>query len=278
MYTDSESTLDLLTNDEVALLFRAIFRYVKDGELLVTDDRTLNVVFNMFRIHLDNDADKYEEVCEKRRQAGKRGAAVTNAMRWGNQQMSANDDNNQQMSANVIKSQQTSHDNDIVNDNDNESDIDNDIDNDIDINNRRKNINININAKKEKQQDNLAKRKDTFTQSVKAFATIYGEDMTNEFIDYWTEPNKSGTRMRYELERTWDLSRRLARWSKNNQNHKPINSNNSNENNRTSNDGESARDRSIREANESIERAFAEIDARRLQQNNEEVPDIILPW
>ena len=41
-------------------------------------------------------------------------------------------------------------------------------------------------------------------------------DVSNEdkkaFIDYWTEPNKSGTKMRFELERTWHLSRRLSRW------------------------------------------------------------------
>jgi len=36
-----------------------------------------------------------------------------------------------------------------------------------------------------------------------------------EFIDYWTEWNKSGTKMRFELERTWDLKRRLERWASN---------------------------------------------------------------
>jgi len=34
-----------------------------------------------------------------------------------------------------------------------------------------------------------------------------------EFIDYWTEPNKSGTKMRFEMEKTWDLKRRLSRWA-----------------------------------------------------------------
>jgi len=38
-------------------------------------------------------------------------------------------------------------------------------------------------------------------------------EVRKEFIDYWTEPNKSGTKMRFELERTWDLSRRLHRWA-----------------------------------------------------------------
>lgn len=37
-------------------------------------------------------------------------------------------------------------------------------------------------------------------------------DILQEFFDYWSEPNKSGTKLRYELEKTWDLNRRLKRW------------------------------------------------------------------
>jgi hypothetical protein len=40
--------------------------------------------------------------------------------------------------------------------------------------------------------------------------------MCNEFYLYWTEPNKSGTKMRFEMEKTWDIGRRLARWANNN--------------------------------------------------------------
>jgi hypothetical protein len=41
-------------------------------------------------------------------------------------------------------------------------------------------------------------------------------ELRKEFIAYWTEPNKSGTKMRFELEKTWDLSRRLHRWANTN--------------------------------------------------------------
>lgn len=43
----------------------------------------------------------------------------------------------------------------------------------------------------------------------------YPEEMKTEFFDYWTEPNKSGTQLRFEMEKTWHLGRRLARWAKN---------------------------------------------------------------
>lgn len=43
----------------------------------------------------------------------------------------------------------------------------------------------------------------------------FPEVIKKEFFDYWTEPNKSGTKMRFELEKTWHLGRRLARWVNN---------------------------------------------------------------
>ena len=44
-------------------------------------------------------------------------------------------------------------------------------------------------------------------------ATSYPNDMKEKFIAYWTEPNKSRTRVRYQMEKTWDTSRRLALWA-----------------------------------------------------------------
>ena len=44
----------------------------------------------------------------------------------------------------------------------------------------------------------------------------YGTQMLRDFFDYWTEPNRSGTKMRFELQQTFDINRRLARWARNN--------------------------------------------------------------
>jgi hypothetical protein len=38
------------------------------------------------------------------------------------------------------------------------------------------------------------------------------ENEFNKFYVYWTEPNKSGTKVRYELETTFDVKRRLFTW------------------------------------------------------------------
>ena len=39
--------------------------------------------------------------------------------------------------------------------------------------------------------------------------------MLREFYDYWREPNKSKTKMKFELQETWDLKLRLIKWEKN---------------------------------------------------------------
>ena len=41
------------------------------------------------------------------------------------------------------------------------------------------------------------------------------EKEIERFTDYWTEPNKSGTKQRWELERTFDLIRRVKTWFNN---------------------------------------------------------------
>ena len=44
--------------------------------------------------------------------------------------------------------------------------------------------------------------------------------MLRKFFDYWSEMNKSGTKMRFELERTWEVSKRLATWASRDNNFK----------------------------------------------------------
>ena len=36
-----------------------------------------------------------------------------------------------------------------------------------------------------------------------------------KFVSYWTEPNQSGTKVRWELQRTFDVKRRLTNWFSN---------------------------------------------------------------
>jgi len=68
---------------------------------------------------------------------------------------------------------------------------------------------------KELKNKRIKEKKLNLINELKNYLNIYDKEMLNDFFDYWTEPNKSQTKLRYELEKTWDLSRRLKRWAKN---------------------------------------------------------------
>jgi hypothetical protein len=43
----------------------------------------------------------------------------------------------------------------------------------------------------------------------------YDKPILDGFTDYWTEPNKSKTKMKFELQQTWSTNLRLKNWEKN---------------------------------------------------------------
>ena len=70
-------------------------------------------------------------------------------------------------------------------------------------------------------KDNIDIRKLKFADTLKPFVEKYGKEMIRAFYDYWVEPNKSNTKFRQELQKTWDVKRRLDAWSSNDANFKP---------------------------------------------------------
>jgi len=58
----------------------------------------------------------------------------------------------------------------------------------------------------------LQQRKQLFEVRVFEFIKIYPEAMLEKFFNYWSEMNKSGSQMRWEMEKTWELKRRLQTW------------------------------------------------------------------
>jgi hypothetical protein len=77
-------------------------------------------------------------------------------------------------------------------------------------------------SKEPKKVKNIDDRKLEFAQTLKPFLDQYGKDMINKFYSYWTEPNKSNSKFKQEMLKTWSLSHRLANWNSNNFNSKPV--------------------------------------------------------
>jgi len=72
---------------------------------------------------------------------------------------------------------------------------------------------INKNNNKNNNNNNISNRRNEFVFEVLSFD--YDESILNGFIDYWTEPNKSNTKMKYELNKTWSTKLRLKTWANN---------------------------------------------------------------
>ena len=84
--------------------------------------------------------------------------------------------------------------------------------------NKTKENSTKVEQKKVKVDKDAAKaatlaRRNSFYDSLIPFINQYSKEMIRAFFDYWSELNKSGTKMRYELEKTWELPRRLVTWA-----------------------------------------------------------------
>ena len=65
---------------------------------------------------------------------------------------------------------------------------------------------------KERINKNTLNKENKF--KVKVFSFDYPKNMLDNFFDYWSEPNRSGSKMRFEIQPTFDIARRLKTWSK----------------------------------------------------------------
>lgn len=67
-------------------------------------------------------------------------------------------------------------------------------------------------AEKEKTIDERAAE---FWKMIEPYKGSYGCEMLQAFYGYWTEHNANGRKMRFEMEKVFDIPRRLATWASN---------------------------------------------------------------
>ncbi|MBR6979818.1 MAG: hypothetical protein IKH88_08290 [Prevotella sp.] len=80
---------------------------------------------------------------------------------------------------------------------------------------KEKNTHTTAHAHEKKPAEKLEERRRQFLATLTPYHERYGQEMVTQFGDYWTEPNRSITRMRFELQRTWNTPLRLATWARN---------------------------------------------------------------
>ena len=72
---------------------------------------------------------------------------------------------------------------------------------------------INKNNNNNNNNNNISIRELNFINQVSLLD--YDLNLKKEFCDYWTEPNKSNTKMKWELCKTWKTELRLKTWAAN---------------------------------------------------------------
>ena len=193
LYVDTAKQVDFLTDEEAGQLFKALFRYVSDGKEFVTDNRTLAIVFSAIKAQIDRDSKKYVEISNKRKEAANKKWSMNKSI-----QLHSLASNEKQMDANAGDNEY-----DNINDTINDNVINNDVPYENNVRDRAKAVN----------RSTFDSRKERFYHTLTPFVNQYGEEMIDDFFDYWTEPNKSGTKMRFEIQKTWDVTLRLRRWA-----------------------------------------------------------------
>lgn len=189
LYADIKTTVDKLPMEKRGELFSMILDYVND-ENPVTDDLLIEIAFEPIKQQLKRDLKRYESIVEKRKLAGQASAES----RKQKEQESTHVDTCQQTPTNPT-------DNDTVNDTVNVNDKDN------------KKIERDVKTVAAKAA--ILTRKDNFYNSLTPFAGKYPKEMLRMFFDYWSEMNRSETKMRFEQQPTWEVYKRLATWANN---------------------------------------------------------------
>ena len=73
-YFHHADTLEMLSDEQAGRLYKALMRYGNTGEETDFDsDCALSVMFSLFKKEIDYNFERYAEICEIRREAGKKG-------------------------------------------------------------------------------------------------------------------------------------------------------------------------------------------------------------
>ncbi|MBU2061724.1 MAG: hypothetical protein KKH44_07755 [Bacteroidetes bacterium] len=68
------------------------------------------------------------------------------------------------------------------------------------------------NGNNDNNRKTMDERSKEFMEELELYTNEFPKEMLKDFHRYWSEPNKSKSKMRCEMEKTWETKRRLATW------------------------------------------------------------------
>jgi hypothetical protein len=192
VYADLVNVVRKMKKEDAGELFLHMLEYVNDTNP-ATENPIVDLTFEPIKQQMKRDLKKWEKQQEQRVEAGKKSAetrkAALNEFQRPSTTVERPFNENEQASTVTVNVTDT--------------------------------VTGNVNETVNKKKDDIDVRKLKFAETLKPFLEIYGKDLCNDFYKYWTEPNKSNTKFRAELEKTWDVERRLETWARNDKNFKP---------------------------------------------------------
>lgn len=178
LYCDLIHTINKLPNEKAGELFKHILSYVND-EHPKTDDLIIEISFEPIRQQLKRDLDKWSKGSKGRTDKARlAGLASAKSRELKATQSNSLVESSTQSTASV-------------------------------------NVSVSDNVKGS-VINNINSREAEFKNSLQPFLEEFGKEMLNNFYLYWTEKKPKGKKMLFEMQKTFDISRRLKRWDKNN--------------------------------------------------------------
>lgn len=201
LYVDLFHTVEQMPREDAGELFLHILKYVNDQNP-TSDNLIVKLTFEPIKQQLKRDLKVWEQIKIEKSEAGLLG----NLKRWHNDLYIQVVDNQLSLSqASELVAQRQGAIKNIAN-------IAVTVNDTVTVTD----IVIKENKSGDKSPNltsTLESRKNKFIEDLKSFVEVYGKEMVRKFFDYWSELNKSQTKMRWELEKTFEITKRLATWS-----------------------------------------------------------------
>lgn len=204
LYSDIIHMVRKMPVEKQGELFMLILSFVND-ENPQTDDLLLQIAFEPIKVNLKRDLKQWEVFSKNKSESG----FIGNIKRWHEDVY--NDFVNEKITIDeakeIVKNRKSS-----VSDKTDSSQSKPiaEIASNVSVS-----ANVNANVNVTNPINNIKDRKLKFADSISVFLDEYGKDLLNNFYEYWTEHGVNDKKMRFEKQKSFDISLRLKRWLKN---------------------------------------------------------------